>query len=798
MARAGDIPTHQASIRVPTAAAQGRPMEADRSGLALADLGDTMQRVAEAEIARRQKADVANAKLRYAERLDGIDAELEANPNHREHSGAFESRAMAARDELAKGLTGDAAADFERYARGADIAMRPGVRARARRLETDENRAALSQRLAGLSEQLGDARGAARTALLDLADSAIRDMAEGGWISREAAVQLQRDFRVGAAETRAAALIEADPRAALNALQPVTSVSDRLLQVLIQRESGGDPNAVSPAGAQGLAQAMPATAKNPGYGVAPLKDPFDPDQARRFAKDYLGAMLNEFDGDLEAALIAYNAGPANAQKWLEAGRDYGALPKPEETMPYVSDIMGALGREIVPDLPDKARRRLRGQARTAVAALDREAKAAQKIRERTLQDAIGDIVDLTEDGYAPAPELIEQTRALAAETGNAKLSDELELAEDMAVVIAGVQTQAPTDAKAALTELETAMAKGATPRQQAVAKGMQAAIDRLEKGLEADPLGFANQAGVVELEPLPLDQDRDSLVAGFAGRRDQALSVKRRYGIPLRVFTPEETARMAAAMDDASPGRRADMAAAIVEGFGRDAQAAFAELGQAAPVMAHVGGLSLMGPRQNAAAQEALAGLDMTPEEAKAVPGEATDFDPVFAEELGGAIPPEFAAEVRAIRATAEHIYRVRARRAGVTAFDAAIYRNAVSAALGSEIGSYRGLPVILPDGMNDRTFGRVIQGLDTRALNDWSAGARPVYGDGSAAKPSAFRRAYFVSVGPGRYRVSVSDPRVRPEYLVDAESGGFYVIDLNGRQPRLQPGRRTTGDRAE
>ena len=119
---------------------------------------------------------------------------------------------------------------------------------------------------------------------------------------------------------------------------------DPLVKALIYRESRGNPNAVSPVGAQGLGQVMPATAANPGFGVAPLKNPFDPAENEAFTRKYLAAMLSRYNGDVEPALAAYNAGPGNADKFAAAGGDFASLPKPSETMPYVNDIMAALGK----------------------------------------------------------------------------------------------------------------------------------------------------------------------------------------------------------------------------------------------------------------------------------------------------------------------------------------------------------------------------------------------------------------------------------------------------------------------
>lgn len=113
-----------------------------------------------------------------------------------------------------------------------------------------------------------------------------------------------------------------------------------LVEAVIRAESGGNPFAVSPAGAQGLMQVMPATAKSPGFGVKPLADPFDPEENRRFGTEYLGAMLRRYGGDREAALAAYNWGAGNADLWVKSGKRRDMLPA--ETRDYIDRIGGYL------------------------------------------------------------------------------------------------------------------------------------------------------------------------------------------------------------------------------------------------------------------------------------------------------------------------------------------------------------------------------------------------------------------------------------------------------------------------
>ena len=109
-------------------------------------------------------------------------------------------------------------------------------------------------------------------------------------------------------------------------------VSASVLEAVARAESGFDPKAVSKAGAQGLMQLMPGTAK--GLGV----NPFDPAQAIDGAASILAGNLRTF-GSLDVALAAYNAGPAAVQR-------YGGIPPYAETQKYVRRILNDLRPEV--------------------------------------------------------------------------------------------------------------------------------------------------------------------------------------------------------------------------------------------------------------------------------------------------------------------------------------------------------------------------------------------------------------------------------------------------------------------
>lgn len=106
------------------------------------------------------------------------------------------------------------------------------------------------------------------------------------------------------------------------------------LSAVMQQESGGNPNVVSPKGAMGPFQFMPETAQQ--YGI----NPYDVSQAAPAAAHYLGTMQSQL-GSFPAALAGYNWGPGNVQ-------NRGVQNAPPETQNYVSSIMGKIGSAVVP------------------------------------------------------------------------------------------------------------------------------------------------------------------------------------------------------------------------------------------------------------------------------------------------------------------------------------------------------------------------------------------------------------------------------------------------------------------
>jgi soluble lytic murein transglycosylase-like protein len=117
------------------------------------------------------------------------------------------------------------------------------------------------------------------------------------------------------------------------------SINPHLVAALIHVESAFNARAVSPAGARGLMQLLPETARR--FGLSKKKDLFDPKKNLEAGVRYLQWLANRFGGDAEKILAAYNAGEGAVER-------FGGVPPYQETQSYVQKIFGLLGFASVP------------------------------------------------------------------------------------------------------------------------------------------------------------------------------------------------------------------------------------------------------------------------------------------------------------------------------------------------------------------------------------------------------------------------------------------------------------------
>jgi soluble lytic murein transglycosylase-like protein len=155
-------------------------------------------------------------------------------------------------------------------------------------------------------------QGAARAQVLEIGDDGAARQIGQGWSASVATTPSSRTSGPPPAF-----------RAAIAAAAARYELSPDFLDAVARSESGYDPDIVSPAGAIGVMQLMPATARQLGV------DPRDPAQNIMGGAAYLRAQLDKFDGAVDLALAAYNAGSGRVVQ-------YGGVPPFRETRAYVA------------------------------------------------------------------------------------------------------------------------------------------------------------------------------------------------------------------------------------------------------------------------------------------------------------------------------------------------------------------------------------------------------------------------------------------------------------------------------
>jgi len=144
---------------------------------------------------------------------------------------------------------------------------------------------------------------------------------------------------------------EQDPGFILGNQQQATSSA--ILSAIRQVESGGNTNAESGVGASGSMQVMPATGIEIARELNDTNFPMggteaqikaylkSPGVSERYGEHYFDKMLRRYNGDTEAALVAYNGGPARGDAWVKSGKDDSVIPA--ETRDYYKKVLAAAG-----------------------------------------------------------------------------------------------------------------------------------------------------------------------------------------------------------------------------------------------------------------------------------------------------------------------------------------------------------------------------------------------------------------------------------------------------------------------
>lgn len=824
------IPTYQSRMQV-SGGSPGRALQPGNAGNELAAFGQTLTRVALAAEEQRQTADLAQAKLDHLSSLGNLDQEFANDTDFSTRVDRYGAAAQAdASAQVARFPEGSAAArEFGLWAQGQHLNARKTQRARALELEQSNRRAGLDRGLHDLALQAGTAPSDdERNRIDDEAEAAVRDMERAGWISAEEAENMVQAQRRASALNYGNRLMEDDPAEAQawlsgefsGASAPVRTaivgaarrhgVPPDLLARIARVESDFNPNAKNSAStAAGLFQFISSTGKV--YGLTG-NDSIEAqaDAGARLTRDNiigLQKVLNRPPTDGEI-YMAHFLGLPRAQKLLDANPDQSvaSIVGIQAVQANPTILQGRTVAQVRALMEQKMGRAsgsapigltagdvtaLRARARDRLAAERAEAETITAQNAALFQKSYNSAADMVKGGFTPAPEIFDQLRAGAPDAASRQAIDELDRTAGM---VRTIVSSPPSLGEDMLTALETRAATAATPALAAQVETIRNVVSTHRKLVESDPVTAAQRGG---LSVPPLDWSNP--VAGFAARREAMSAAAARFGVPFKGLTAAEASELSGRMANADPGQRLAMLAAVAEGFGQDAPAVFAQISESSPVAAHAGGLMLMGPQGAAAARDAMRGLELIKEKMPG-PGKPEDFADVERSRLNPALPPELDRERRAIAATAKAIYAAMAENSGAAEFDPDLYGHAIDRATGGAIASVNGYMTLIPPGTNGQAFERAVNYLTDETVLEYSAdGGRPVDGGGRAVGTEHLGDMYFVAVGPGEYRISVSDPAVEPQYLLDGESGNYFRLVLDpARVERLHRDYGTARDAAD
>ena len=339
----------------------------------------------------------------------------------------------------------------------------------------------------------------------------------------------------------------------------------------------------------------------------------------------------------------------------------------------------------------------------------------------------------------------------------------------------------------------------------------------LQVDLEKDLLRTASERNIITLNNLnfndamlnPTEENKKIFTESLSARKNAATTAGKYYNQPPRFFTDAESKQLKTIIEKSTDSKMLlDLSTNIANGFGADAPSAFSEISKENALFAHVGGIVLFnGGIQTQGAIDAIEGNLLSKnknikivnfrdaDKASAIAGYKNAFTGIGTETLNRVIE------------TADNIYTKRTVNVNEEnkTFSSSRYKNALNDAVGSfksngktfgGFDKYNGLNVIIPAYIKNGNFNSIIDFLEENEnILKKSGSYKDAQGNIIETLPldkngkeiqifseKYFGDPYFVTVGPGRYKISLSKPfgsNVEPEYLLN-KKGDYYIIDLN------------------
>lgn len=510
--------------------------------------------------------------------------------------------------------------------------------------------------------------------------------------------------------------------------------------------------------------------------------------------------------DVDAAVASGTYSPKEGERQKRAIQNtvlnartagtFDALPTPEEKLSFAQSILEgyASGKGPYAELSLEEAKELSGSLSSkATAAANKQTAEAKAEAAAVKSLVLDDVASLAGAGTGldPAAGLTpDRVRAALGETAYQGWMADRDVARRSWEATAGMEGETPA---AIAARLEAMQPKPGTAGYDAASQIYAGAVKQAKAVLEerrTDPLGQANRAGIVALEPINTATP-EGLTASLGARRQQAAIVSQTYGTPLVVFRPEERQALATALGE-HPDLLPEFARSANEALGPLAPAALAELSEAGPALAHAAGLG-MATDDNSVADDI----------ARVITGrKAGTFkvkmptDNVLGDAAGRELGDVFAQNDTARAAVVDTANLLFEKEANTLGFDPgqvnkdgsaaqAAYARAIDRALGARTVAgvqYGGL-----DQVNGRTIvaptflpaGRAAELVTALRPSDLAFLPPIVSANGVPVTAADLRGAQLVTVGNGLYRVALGDPQSADPRFVMGADGGYWTLDL-------------------
>lgn len=434
------------------------------------------------------------------------------------------------------------------------------------------------------------------------------------------------------------------------------------------------------------------------------------------------------------------------------------------------------------DIADKLSSRFSAQI-----ARDEAARAGEV---KQVQGRVENLMSRLKKGHALPEAERAQIQAAVTAMGDPALADAWDFMSGLADWQAANRLARPDQLAAQIEEVKSGIARdGASERAIEALNVMETLHDDMKRGLDENPLGWADRTGLIELTRLDPSGPAE-LTASLQARRHEAETVSQWYGRNPVYFTP---ANRAVIRDraESDPTFLPRFAVSIREAMGEATPAALAELSDEAPMLAHAAGL-VMQTGQDHLLNEIGKAIEL-----RSLPDYKPDLptparrQAATREVMGGALAllPRTSA---AATATAQALFETRAhaQRLSSDDFDSpdapgrAEWKQAVNQSLGARvidgvqhggIGSVNGLETLLPSSMS---VDMAEQTLATINADDLGKLPAIVTANGVPIRPNRLRDARLVAIGGNRYRVALGDPASdAPRYVMGED--GYWTLDL-------------------